>query len=306
MFLEQAELGEPFFRIPPEDIVRQVVFEPQRVRERAWVVYFNYMLLSAVSAKHYGGDEADKLRRNTQLALNDSSIFLEPREANIQALTLLAMHGEDYAAPNLSWMLLGHACRQAEALGLHAPAHQDLEARQQKLCLFWLLFMVDKSCSLAFGRPAFLPTSLYCNVPLPEDRFLLRFHPHDKAALGNRQALLPATTFGAVFFSRSIELSKLTGSILDVLATGGSSLAKRDIRSKLDAWYKNANQVRRYYVCNAEDWALLTVWTDPSGNHERRERFGQCRRGPGDGSRGQQLQVSLPTCPHRPPKRGRI
>ena len=244
--MEQAELSEVFFRVPSDDVLRRVIFEPQKVRERAWVVFVNYTLLSALSTDTYKSDEAEKLRRNIQLALNDSSIFLEPSQANVQALTLLAMHGEDYTAPNLSWMLLGHACRQAEALGLHTPAHQDVESRQQRLCLFWLLFMIDKSCSLAFGRPAFLPTALYCNVPPPDDHFLLKFHPHDCTALGNSQAPSQTSTFGAVFFSRSVEIAKLTGRILDVLATSESFLAKTNLRSELEAFYEDTYQVRHF------------------------------------------------------------
>ncbi|OQD98335.1 hypothetical protein PENSOL_c009G03385 [Penicillium solitum] len=95
-------------------------------------------MLSIASNENGENGETKIFRRNVQLALNDSSIFLKPSYANVQALCFLAMHGEDYAAPNLSWMLLGHACRQAEALGLHSPAHQDLDSRQQRLCLLAL------------------------------------------------------------------------------------------------------------------------------------------------------------------------
>jgi hypothetical protein len=110
------------FFSPSDEFVRQVVFEPHKVRETAWIAYFNYMMLSIASDENGEGEETNKFRRNVQLALNDSRIFLEPRHANVQTLCFLAMNDEDYAAPNLSWMLLGHACRQAEALVLHSPA----------------------------------------------------------------------------------------------------------------------------------------------------------------------------------------
>lgn len=196
------------------------------------------MLLSDISASDGDSKETPKLRHNVQLALNDSRIFLEPREVNVQALTLLAMHGEDYATPNLSWMLLGHSCRQAEALGLHASSHHSSELGQKRLCLFWLLFLMDKSCSLAFGRQAFLPMAVYQNVPLPNDDVLLRFHLHD----GQRNAP-EVSQFGAQFLKRSMELSKLVGLLLDLLMMGDTSLARRDIRSKLDNWYQDTNQV---------------------------------------------------------------
>ncbi|PTU20328.1 hypothetical protein P175DRAFT_0510242 [Aspergillus ochraceoroseus IBT 24754] len=234
-FLEHSELGEPFFKTPSDDIIRKI--------ERAWIVHFNYLLLSLVSAEQGEGEETARFRHNARLALNDSSIFMEPRESNVQALLLLAIHGEDYAAPHLSWMLLGHACRQAEALGLHAPAPQLSESRQQqRLCLFWLIFMIEKSCSLAFGRPALLPTALYSDVPLPDPNFLRRFHPHQTADSGNGQAASEESKFGAQVFMKYLEFARLTGIILDLLATSGSVTEKRDIWHKLDTWYRETNQ----------------------------------------------------------------
>ncbi|PWY94637.1 hypothetical protein BO94DRAFT_531578 [Aspergillus sclerotioniger CBS 115572] len=243
-FLEQIELGEPFLSTPPDEHLGQVVFEPHKVRDMGWIISFNYMLLSIVSDVHEKADEKENFRRNVQLALNDSSIFLEPREANIKAFVLLAMHGEEYAAPNISWMLLGHACRQAEALGLHVLAlHFAVAHQQHRLCLFWLLFMMDKACALAFGRPAFLPTAVYDQVPLPDNDSLLKFHPHDRAAFGNTQVNPPISTFGCHFLRKSFELSKLMGVILDVLVTGASSETKCEIRMKLDAWHTDTAQI---------------------------------------------------------------
>jgi hypothetical protein len=220
-----------------------VVFEPHQVREKAWVIYFNYMMLSIASNESGESEDTNQFRRNVQLALDDSRIFLEPRYANVQALCFLAMHGEDYASPNLSWMLLGHACRQAEALGLHSTSQRDEKAGQQRLCLFWLLFMIDKSCSLAFGRPAFLPTAVYKDVPLPHRSSLLKFNPHERAAFVNYQSCAQGSQFGAELVTRSIEWAKLGGSLGEILATGGSILAKGEIRSKLEGWFSDTNQV---------------------------------------------------------------
>ncbi|KAJ5185839.1 Transcription factor [Penicillium cf. griseofulvum] len=241
-FLEYNELGEPFFTLPSDDVIRQVVFEPHKVRERAWIAYFNYMILSIVSNENGENCETNNFRRNVQLALNDSRIFLEPRYANVQALCFLAMHGENCAAPNLSWMLLGHACRQAEALGLHLPAHQDLDSRQQRLCLFWFLFLLDKSCSLAFGRPAFLPTALYQNVPIPDQSFLLKFNPHERVRFGDGQASIYGSRFSAEVITRSIQWANLGGSVVDLLAMDASVHRKQEIRSSLEAWYLDTKQ----------------------------------------------------------------
>jgi hypothetical protein len=242
--LETSELGEPFFHIPPDDVIRLVVFEPQKVRDKSWIIYFNYLLLSIVSAENDESDEKGKLRHNVQLALNDSSIFLVPSMENIQALTILATHGEDYASPNLSWMLLGHACRQAEALGLHFPSSQLSESDQQhRLCIFWLLSVMDKSCSLAFGRPAFLPIASYQNVPVPDYKSLAKFQPHNRAIFAKRQTCPRASNFGPRFLSRSFELTRLMGCIQSLLATGESPLTKEEIRSKLHSWHLETDHV---------------------------------------------------------------
>ncbi|RAK75021.1 fungal specific transcription factor domain-containing protein, partial [Aspergillus fijiensis CBS 313.89] len=240
-FFQIADVGKPFFISPPDEVMVQVVFEPHRVQEKAWVVYFNYMLLAAVPVEE-DSEEGAVLRRNVHLALNNSSIFLEPREVNVQVLAFLAMHGEDYAAPNTSWMLLGSACRQAEALGMHISGPQgSSESRQHQLCLFWLLFLMDKSCSLAFGRPVFLPTALYHHVPLPDESTLLMFQPHTR--MHGTEIPQRVSHFGAQMLRCSIELAKLMGILADILATGHSAIYSRmELRSKLNAWYSYSNQ----------------------------------------------------------------
>ncbi|KAF5003195.1 hypothetical protein FDECE_10263 [Fusarium decemcellulare] len=242
-FLEHAVLGETFFTTPSDKLLMQVVFDPENVRQKAWVVYVNYMMLALVSVEEQDQSvQADQFRQNMRLALNDSSIFLEPRETNVQALAVLAVHGEDYASPNLSWMLVGHACRQAEALGLHAPTDSDFVSHQRTLSLFWLLFAVDKSCSLAFGRSSFLPSASYSSVPLPDFGYLVRFQPHNDSPFGNRQTA-KLSTFGAHIFIARMELAKLIGSVLDLRTPGHSSPSKEELVAQLDTWYQRAIRI---------------------------------------------------------------
>ncbi|KAJ5369515.1 hypothetical protein N7509_014127 [Penicillium cosmopolitanum] len=239
-FLEHCELGEPFFRFPSDEVLRQIVFEPEKVREKAWIVSFNYILLAAISTQQ--DEHEDKLRQNSQLALNDSQIFLEPSLANVQTLALLAVHGEDFASPNISWMLLSHACRQAEALGLHIKTSKGRsDESQHKLCLFWMLFTLDKSCALAFGRPAFLPFSLYRYVPLPDEEFMRKFSPHDTEAPCSQQQKSQNSGFGALLFKNTVELAKLMSDVLDVLGVSNSEKSKDETRSKLEGWFSIAN-----------------------------------------------------------------
>ncbi|KAG7071366.1 Fungal specific transcription factor domain-containing protein, partial [Colletotrichum scovillei] len=240
---KHAPKGEPFFVTPSEELLKQIVFNPDKVSQKAWLVYFNYIMLAQVSPeKQDHGEEAARFRQNMRIALNDSRIFLEPRQVNVQALALLAVHGEDYASPNLSWMLVGHACRQAEALGLHLLAPRDIESYQRSLSMFWLLFVLDKSCALAFGRSPFLPMKLYQDVPLPDFSYLLKFQPHLDSDFSSAPPAARPSEFGAHFFIRGIELAKIMGLVVDMLAPGSPPPLRETIKLQLEEW---ANQTKK-------------------------------------------------------------
>ncbi|KAG8360423.1 hypothetical protein FVEN_g1997 [Fusarium venenatum] len=229
-FLESVGLGDAFFVPPSEEHLLQVLFNPGQVVRKSWIVYIDYMILAMLSEDQSA--ETKGFRNNVKLALNDSRIFLEPHLVHLQTLILLAIHGEDYASPSLSWMLVGHACRQAEALGLHLSNSPDFETHQKRLSLFWMLFAVDKSCSLAFGRPCFLPSNTYGTVVLPDFGHLTRFQPRSKSADGQEQSFV----FGAHMFIARVKLARLTGDILD-LASNTDMISKRDqLETDLTEW----------------------------------------------------------------------
>ncbi|KAF4340791.1 fungal specific transcription factor domain protein [Fusarium beomiforme] len=231
-FLGNASLGDAFFLTPSEELLIQIVFGPDTVSRKAWVVYVNYMILTMLA--DHEGTKAQMYRGNMKLALNDSSIFLEPHEVNLQALTVLAIHGEDYASPNMSWMLVGHACRQVEALGLYASSKTDLETYNRRLSLFWLLFAVDKSCALAFGRPCFLASEAYSHIPLPDLGYLTRIQPHIHSTDTNKMA--GRSMFGAYLFLASLELAKVIGNVLESQKRGHGT-ATEELRERLEAWH---------------------------------------------------------------------
>ncbi|KAF5579608.1 transcriptional regulatory [Fusarium pseudocircinatum] len=235
-FLESVSLGDTFFITPSESLLIQTIFRPETVSKKAWVVYINYMIVTMLA--HNEAVRAQKYRDNMKLALNDSRIFLEPHEVNLQALIMLAIHGEDYATPNQSWMLVGHACRQAEALRLHAPSEPDYETRQRKLSLFWLLFAVDKSCALAFGRPCSLPSVTYSHVPLPDLRYLTRFKPRNDSP--DADGRTKRSVFGGQMFLARIELAQMIGVSLD-----GSHVPYLEdgLSERLGEWYTRTNKI---------------------------------------------------------------
>lgn len=242
-FLQIGELGEAMFLTPPDELLMQVVFHPEKVNQKAWVVFFNYIMLVSVSPEPYQEESRLLFRQNTHLALNDSKVFLEPSEINIHALAMLAMHGEDFALPNLSWMLAGHACRQAQALGLHLMTGPDYNTQQRRLFMFWMLLLIDKCCALAFGRPVFLPSSVYWNVPYPDSQYLLKFQPHNTDFF-NAGRKAGSSTFGAQLIGKGLELAELIGKVLDSLATHSeASWERKTFRAELDKWHLEANQV---------------------------------------------------------------
>lgn len=177
------------------------------------------------------------------LALNDSKLFLIPDLINIIALMTIASHGDDFATPNLSWILVGHACRLAQAINIQLPlgSEGEKESQLQRTFVFWSLFCMDKSVSLAFGRPCMLTGPLYETILLPERDGLLEFQPHT-IDTGDSQ-------FGAVFFLQSIHLAKLQGRVLTLRQSSASldqwayGTAKKSLLDDLSSWNSHTQKV---------------------------------------------------------------
>lgn len=242
-YLAAADLGRMFFQEPTDECLRQVIFDPTNVKQKAWVVFVNYMLLAMVSTEPDRSEEAKQLRLNAHLALDNASVFLSPSIVNVQTLATLAIHGEDFASPSQSWMLVGHACRQAEGLALHRPALADSDEQQRRLSLFWLLFLIDKGCSLAFGRSPSLSTTAYGNTPFPDYQYLARNCPHVSEVMDGR-GQSQSSHFGAQFFIRGFELAKLIGSVLETNALAGSRPERSRLREQIEEWYRRSSTVR--------------------------------------------------------------
>lgn len=199
--------------MPPEDLLQKIIYEPASVEERGWLVIFNCLVFNGTPADDHPQTVAlrARLRWNTWLALDDSSLFLEPSIVNIIALLTVAAHGKDFATPNLSWILTGHACRLAQAINIHIlPSEmKDKESRLQRSLVFWSLYTMDKSVSLAFGRPHMLAAPFYDNVPLPPAEDVAEFKPHLKGT--------GVSNYGGYFLVQSIHLAKLRGQVSDLL-----------------------------------------------------------------------------------------
>jgi transcription factor-like protein len=245
-FQQIISKGNVLFKVPDQALLRSIVYQPSKVSERGWVLLFNCII--ANSKIFLGPEYADlvaRLRWNTWTALNDSTLFTEPTEANIQALLSLATHGDDFATPSMSWTITGHACRLAQAMKL-----QSLETRgdKRRIFLFWALFTIDKSVSLAFGRPPMLSSQYYEHVPLPDLEFLAGFEPH-KDPQGSMQQAAQSANFGASYFLTTVKMGRLTGKITDFLYswkesdTATYNIHRNSLKSELDNWYQDSIQV---------------------------------------------------------------
>lgn len=238
-FKRILERGRPMFDLPADGLELQIAFEPSMVQERGWVLLFNCL---TVSSSALDGPQYDvlksKLRWNTWVALDDGSLFFEPSIINVQALVALAIHGEGFTTPSMSWTLTSHACRLAQTISLHAAPPPGQEGRT---ILFWALFAVDKSVSLAFGRPPMLPSHYYEGVPLPNLGVLAEYTPHIDRQQAPESA--EASDFGACFFLQSVLLSKLSGDVihylhsLDALDKCTRRSTKSSLLAHLDQWH---------------------------------------------------------------------
>ncbi|APA14941.1 hypothetical protein sscle_14g097110 [Sclerotinia sclerotiorum 1980 UF-70] len=253
IFIAGIERGKPFFTMPPLDIIPKLAFEPKTISERAWLLLYNAFLSTAIAFMEPSNARVNRgLQWNVWIILQDSSFFLEPSVISIQALLMLSCHCQDLVPPGLCWTLIGHACRMAQSLNLHAPSPKfprKSEENDQRNCLFWNLFMIDKSLSLAFGRPPFLFSQLYEAVDPPDPAFLATFRPHrsSTSGIGTLRQNQLSDDFGALYFCLARELFVLQGKIIDVALmvhngeSGTEQISK--MKKNLGIWKESLDHV---------------------------------------------------------------
>ena len=234
--------------------MRKLAFEPSQIDERGWLLLFNSIASTAVSLTSPLDERlARGLQWNIWTLLEDSTLFLEPSEVNIQALIMVAVHSQEISTPSFCWTLISHACRMSQTLALHLPVPstpRDIITNSNRSFLFWTLFLIDKSLSLAFGRPSLLPSCLYKDIPPPNIERLAEFSPHIKATA------VPGVTrnhpsghgYGAVHATRSMALAKIQGDIQDAFYGNGRSMAAERIsilKTELDNWFQVTREVSK-------------------------------------------------------------
>jgi hypothetical protein len=185
------------------------------------------------------------LQWNIWMLLEDSTLFLESSEVNIQAFIMVAVHSQEISTPSFCWTLISHACRMSQTLALHLPVpstpHNSI-TNSNRSFLFWSL-LIDKSLSLAFGRPSLLPSYLYKDVPPPDIERLAQFSPHIKTTTfpGVSRNAPFGHGYGAVHATRSMALAKIQGAIQDAFYGNGRSMAAERVpilKNELEDWFR--------------------------------------------------------------------
>jgi len=252
VFTHSIEKGKPFFFAPPLQLVRKLAFEPSQIDERGWLLLFNSTASTTVSLISPLDERlARGLQWNIWMLLEDSTLFLEPSEVNIQALIMVAVHSQEISTPSFCWTLISHACRMSQTLALHLPVPGtpcDNNTNSNRFFLFWSLFLIDKSLSLAFGRPSLLPSCLYKDVPPPDIERLAQFSPHIKTTAIPSASKSPPIShgYGAVHATRSMALAKIQGDIQDAFYGNGRIIAPERIsilKNQLDDWFQVTREV---------------------------------------------------------------
>ncbi|MCJ1377769.1 hypothetical protein MMC17_000865 [Xylographa soralifera] len=109
---------------------------------------------------------------NFRRGLNKLERLLEPGLANVQALLSMCVIAERNLHCRQASLLIHQACFVAKSMGLHqqgtASGDQSSEEALERNCVFWALYVMDKTISTSLGIPCCLP-SFDCDVSLPEN-----------------------------------------------------------------------------------------------------------------------------------------
>ena len=237
-FVATLDRGRPLLISAPLEVLDHLrACRPYQVRERAWLVMYYSIILSIVSTDLTNQSTTKKLRRNLWLALNDARLFLEPSEANIQALTMLACRVEEFTTPSLCWMLATNACRMLQALGIN-HRRLDSRTRERRVMMFWHLNLLDKGLALIFGRPPTFHRAMSRDIGLPTLDQLLPCQAQDASAGA-------PGLFGTHHFHQRLLLTRIMADIWNHLYEDAVPDHRKieGASEDLESWYRLAREV---------------------------------------------------------------
>ncbi|KAH7385439.1 fungal-specific transcription factor domain-containing protein [Phaeosphaeria sp. MPI-PUGE-AT-0046c] len=92
-----------------------------------------------------------------EVAMSQLDIFMPATYENIMAAMLGGSWGVEMCRPSLTSVMIGIAAGMCQALGYHryqTMKDDTEEERNEKIHLFWMIYMFDKTMSLRLGRPS--------------------------------------------------------------------------------------------------------------------------------------------------------
>lgn len=112
-------------------------------------------------------------RENLETALSRLQMHIPSSLDYVVALTFGVLHAVKSSKPAIAWTLHTSALNMCISLGLHRVEtlkNDNLQLREQKLWIFWLLYGTDKTLSLRLGRSSMIQDD-DITLPLPSTDF---------------------------------------------------------------------------------------------------------------------------------------
>jgi hypothetical protein len=105
------------------------------------------------------GAYAAMCKRQTEVAISQLDVFLPASYENIMALVLGAAQAIEECKPSLCWVMVSAAAGLCQNLGYHrinTMINDTPEERNNKIHIFWMIYMFDKTLSLRLGRASII------------------------------------------------------------------------------------------------------------------------------------------------------
>lgn len=184
---------------------------------RSWLCLINVMMAFATSAPMSTEQQKSDAEIYLQRALNLlPDIVMQPTNLEtVQGLLLLVQYLQGTQHSARTWTVHGLGVHAAFQIGLHSPAelakHSALEQEIRKRA-WHTCCILDKTCSMTFGRPPTISDSL-STIPPPENMEL------EEMTLTNVSCLTPTASnsksYSVSAFIQSVKLYAVMGHILD-------------------------------------------------------------------------------------------
>lgn len=98
-------------------------------------------------------------QKNLEAAINELEIFIPAGYESIMALMIGAMSLIELCKPTICWVMVTIAAGMCRDLGYHriqAMANDDPQDPDDKIRMFWIIYMFDKKLSLRLGRASIM------------------------------------------------------------------------------------------------------------------------------------------------------